>query len=101
MLTDNPCHPGEILREEVILALGISVTEAAARLGVSRVALSRVVNEKAAISSDLAIRLEQAGVSEAKLWLTLQLNYDLAQARQSGNRMVKALQTDISNVTRI
>lgn len=76
----NPPHPGELLREEVIVELGLSVTEVAERLGMSRVALSRVLNTRAAISPDLAIRLERAGVSTAKAWLTMQLNYDLAQA---------------------
>src|SRR5690625_5744747 len=55
----NPPHPGELLREDVIDELGLSVTEAARRLGLSRVALSRVINGKAAISTDLASRLEQ------------------------------------------
>ena len=56
-----PPHPGEILREDVIAPLGLSVTEAADRLAMSRVALSRVLNCKAGISPDLAVRLERAG----------------------------------------
>ncbi|GGN32393.1 MULTISPECIES: HigA family addiction module antitoxin [Marinomonas] len=78
----NPPHPGELLREDVINELGLSVTETAHRLGMSRVALSRVLNGRASISPDLAIRLEIAGVSTAKAWLAMQINYDLAQARQ-------------------
>jgi len=78
----NPSHPGEILREEVIDVLGLSVTEAARRLGMSRVALSRVLNGKAGISPDLAIRLERAGVATARAWLQMQANYDLWQAMQ-------------------
>lgn len=78
----NPPHPGELLREDVIAALGLSVTDAAERLGMSRVALSRVVNCRAAISPDLAIRLEMAGVSSARAWLAMQTNYDLWQALQ-------------------
>lgn len=54
----NAPHPGELLRDEVISALSLSVTEAADRLAISRVALSRVLNGKAAISPDLAVRLE-------------------------------------------
>jgi addiction module HigA family antidote len=77
-----PTHPGEVLREDVIAELGLSIKEAAQRLGMSRTALSRVLNCRAAVSADLALRLEQAGVSTADMWLTLQLNYDLAQARQ-------------------
>jgi addiction module HigA family antidote len=75
-----PVHPGELLREEVIAALRLSVTEAAERLGMSRVALSRVLNGRAGVSPDLALRLERAGVSTARAWLAMQSNYDLAQA---------------------
>jgi len=57
MTMHNPPHPGEVLRDEVISALEMSVTEAARRLAMSRVALSRVLNGKAAISPDLAVRL--------------------------------------------
>jgi len=78
----NPPHPGEILREDVLAELDLSVTEAARRLGMSRVALSRVLNGKAAVSSDLALRLERAGISTARAWLSMQMNYDLTQARE-------------------
>ena len=77
----NPSHPGELLREDVIVELGLSVTEVASRLCMSRVALSRVLNCKAGISPDLAIRLELAGLSTARAWLALQAQYDLAQIR--------------------
>ncbi|MBF1996247.1 HigA family addiction module antitoxin [Serratia symbiotica] len=77
-----PPHPGELLREDVINALGLSVTQVAEHLGMSRVSLSRVINGHAAVSSDLALRLEMAGISTARAWLAMQLNYDLAQARQ-------------------
>ncbi len=77
----HPPHPGELLREDVIGELGLSVTEAAHRLAMSRAALSRVLNARAAISPDLAIRLEQAGVSTAQAWLGMQANYDLWFAR--------------------
>jgi addiction module HigA family antidote len=87
----NPAHPGEILREEVIDALGLSVTEAARRLGMSRVALSRVLNGKAGISPDLAIRLERAGVATARAWLQMQANYDLWQAMQHEQPPVRPL----------
>lgn len=76
----NPPHPGLMLRADVLEPLGLGVTEAAQKLGMSRVALSRVVNGRAAISPDLAIRLEQAGVSTARFWMGLQSNYDLAMA---------------------
>jgi len=86
----NPAHPGEILREDVIKGLNLSVSEAAQKLGMSRVALSRVVNCRAAVSTDLAIRLELAGVSTARAWLAMQLNYDLSQARKASTPKVEA-----------
>lgn len=76
----SPPHPGEVLREDVIAPLGLSVTDAAERLAMSRVALSRVLNGKAGISPDLAIRLEQAGASTAQAWIAMQANYDLWRA---------------------
>jgi len=88
----NPPHPGELLREDVIGELGLSVKEAAERLGMSREALSRVLNSRAAISPDLALRLEKAGVSTARAWLAMQINYDLAQARQHPMPPILALQ---------
>lgn len=75
----NPPHPGSLLRVDVIDELSLSVTEVAERLGMSRVALSRVLNGRAPISPDLAIRLEMAGVSTARAWLAMECNYDLAR----------------------
>jgi addiction module HigA family antidote len=91
MTLKNPTHPGEVLREDVIAALGLSVKEAAERLGMSRVALSRVLNCRAAVSPALALRLEKAGVSTADTWLRLQLAHDLAQARQRPQPAIRAL----------
>lgn len=88
----NPPHPGEILKEDVIVPLGLSVTEAAERLAMSRVAFSRVLNCRAGISPDLAVRLEQAGVSTARAWLAMQANYDLWQAMQHKQPPVRRLQ---------
>lgn len=93
----NPPHPGELLREDVITSLDLSVTEAADRLGMSRVALSRVLNGRAAISPDLALRLEMAGVSTARAWLAMQVNYDLAQAKLHPQPTIRALQTEVAN----
>ena len=81
MTLRNPSHPGVILRHDVLEPLGMSVTEAAAHLHMSRIALSRVLNGRAAISARLALRLERAGASTADFWLALQRQYDLAQAR--------------------
>ncbi len=73
MMKNHP-HPGELLREDVLLPLGIEVTDAATRLGMSRTTLSRVLHGHAGISPDLAVRLERAGVSTARFWMTLQSN---------------------------
>ncbi|SUA50179.1 Uncharacterized HTH-type transcriptional regulator YddM [Oligella ureolytica] len=94
----NPPHPGELLREDVIAELGLTVTEAAERLSMSRVALSRVLNCKAGISPDLAIRLERAGVSTARAWLAMQTNYDLAQAMKRPQPSVQTLFAEESPV---
>ena len=76
----NPPQPGTFLNETVIKPLGLGVTEAAQRLGMSRTALSRVLNGRAGISPDLAVQLERAGQSKARFWVNLQANYDLWQA---------------------
>jgi addiction module HigA family antidote len=78
----NPPHPGEILKEEVLEPPGLGVTDAAQRLGVARTTLSRVINEHAGISPDLAIRLEAAGVGSARVWLDMQTQYEHWQALQ-------------------
>lgn len=87
----NPPHPGQLLYEDVIQPLGLSVKETADKLGMSRVALSRVLHGNASISTDLAIRLELAGVSTAKAWLAMQTNYNLAQARKNQQPVVQPL----------
>lgn len=82
----NPPHPGLTLRDDVLPALGLSVTQAAEQLGVSRVALSRVLNGRAAISPDMALRIEAwLGVERggnARVWLAEQSSYDVWQAEQ-------------------
>ena len=87
----HPPHPGELLREDVLAELGLPVKEAAQRLGISRVTLSRVLHGHAAISPSLALRLERAGVGTARAWLAMQANYDLAHARQQEQPPVRAL----------
>ena len=75
----NPPHPGLTIRDDVLPELGLGVTEAAKQLGVSRVALSRVINGRAAISADMAIRLAQWLGGNAETWLRVQAQYDLWQ----------------------
>lgn len=78
----NPPHPGRSVRENCLEPLSLSVTEAAEVLGVARHTLSRVLNGHAAISPDMAIRLEKAGWSNADFWLRRQTSYDLWKARE-------------------
>lgn len=91
MMHNHP-HPGELLREDVLAPLGIEVTDAARRLGMSRTSLSRVLHGHAGISPDLAVRLERAGVSTARFWMTLQANYELSLAEQREQPPVIPLQ---------
>src|SRR3546814_8972777 len=93
MIKDHP-HPGEVLREDVLEPLGLSVTEAAKRLSLSRVTLSRVLHGRAGISPDLAIRLERAGVSTARFWLGLQAGYGLSRALEREQPSVMALRSE-------
>jgi antitoxin HigA-1 len=79
----NPPHPGEVLRDGVFSNSGITVTEFAKRLGVTRVALSRVLNGKAAISADMAVRLAAALGGSAESWLHMQASCDLWHSRKA------------------
>ena len=82
MAMHNPPHPRGIVRRQCLEALDLSVTEAAKGLGVTRQALSDLINGKAGISIDMAIRLSKAFGSSPETWLGLQMAYDLWQARE-------------------
>jgi addiction module HigA family antidote len=84
----NPPHPGEVLRDGVFADRGETVTSFARRLGVSRVALSRVLNGQAALSAEMALRLAAALGGTAESWLYMQASYDLWQARKAIGRQV-------------
>jgi antitoxin HigA-1 len=77
----NPPHPGGIVRRQCLGPLGLSVTEAAKALRVTRQALSELVNEKTGVSLEMAIRLSKAFGSSPETWLGMQMAYDLSQAR--------------------
>ena len=83
----NPVHPGRIVRHDCLEPFGLSVTEGAKVLGVTRQALNNVVNGKAAISPEMAIRLAKAFGSTAETWLRMQLAYDLAAARKDESKI--------------
>lgn len=74
----NPAHPGEVLRE--YLPEDVTVTEAAERLGITRQALSALLNGRAGVSAEMALRLSQALGTSAEMWLSMQVAYDLWQA---------------------
>jgi antitoxin HigA-1 len=83
----NPAHPGEIVREECLKPLGLSVTAAADALGVTRKALSDLLNGHTGVSPDMAIRLEKVFGSTADTWLGMQMQYDLWEARQRSDNI--------------
>ncbi len=78
----NPAHPGEIIRKLCIEPLGLTVTEAAKALGVTRKALSELINCRAGVSVEMALRLAKAFDTSAESWLGMQQQYDLALARK-------------------
>jgi addiction module HigA family antidote len=78
----NPPHPGEVIREDIVKALGLTIARAAEILGVRRATLSDVMRAKAAVSSEMALRLEKAFGVSMDLLLKMQAGYDAAQARQ-------------------
>ena len=81
----QPIHPGCILREDYLKPLAVSVTDMASKLGVSRKTISKIINEKGAVTPDMALRLSRAFGTTPQLWLNLQRNYDLWQAEHSTN----------------
>ena len=86
----NPPHPGEVLRE---LLADISVSDTARRLGVTRVALSRVLNGSAGVSADMDLRLSKALGTTPGSWYTMQANYDMSQAKRHFRAKVRRIPT--------
>ena len=84
---NKPPHPGRIVRQECIKPLGVTVTEAAAHLGVTRQSLNNILNGKSGISPEMAIRLSKAFGSLAEVWLGLQMEYDLAEAEKTAGKI--------------
>ena len=85
----NPAHPGEVLREWI--PEGMTVTEAAEQLGISRVTLSKILNGKAGVTADMALRLAAWLGTSANVWIDMQTAWDLWQAEQRGLPDVKPL----------
>ena len=88
----NPPHPGEILKEDYLAPLELTITETASALGVTRQALSALVNGRGGVSPEMAIRLSKAFNTSPQLWLNLQQQFDLWQAQQKADEIhVKTL----------
>jgi addiction module HigA family antidote len=88
MTMKNPPHPGLTVRHDCLAPLRLTVTAGAKALGVTRPALNNLVNGKSGISPEMAIRLAEAFGSSAETWLGMQLDYDLAQTRKNGRKIV-------------
>lgn len=89
----NPAHPGEVLRELYLAPLGVTITQLAEALGVTRKHISAIVNGRAPVTPEMAVRLAQAFATEAELWVNMQAQYDLWQVRRRARPRVKALVT--------
>ena len=87
-----PVHPGEVLREEFLLPLGISAPAAARAMQVPRTRIERLAREETAVTADTALRLEKAFGSSAEFWMNLQRDYDLRMARRAGVSHAEAIQ---------
>ena len=87
MTMKTPPHPGETVRYDCLEPLGLTVTEGAKVLGVTRQALNNLVNGKSGISPEMAIRLSKAFGSSPETWLGMQIDYDLAKVRQHEDRI--------------
>lgn len=83
----SPSHPGELIREEVLRPLGLTVTAAAAALGVGRAALSAVLNGRVSLSPEMALRTEKAFGISMELLLKMQLQHDIAETRRVAGRL--------------
>lgn len=87
----NPAHPGELVKERLGL---LSISAAAEHLGISRVTLSRLINGKAGVSAEMALRLAEAFGTSPELWLKLQMNYDLWHASRKRRRKIAPIKTE-------
>lgn len=89
----NPSHPGEVLREDYLHPMKISITDFAQQIGVSRKVLSDIINEKAGISALMSLRLSKALNKSPQFWLTMQMNYDLYHAKKRSLKSIKAVRS--------
>lgn len=99
MAMHNPAHPGEVIRETCLQPFGLTVTEAADGLGVTRKALSDLLNGHSGVSPEMALRLEKVGWGTAAMWLKLQMQRNLWEVqRRAGKIKVKRRLADLETV---
>lgn len=98
-MTRKPTHPGELIKEEYMKALRLTVTSLADRLGVSRKTLSTIVNERAAVTPDMALRLSRAFSTSPELWLNMQKSYDLWTAEHEDTGWTEVVPIQELNVS--
>lgn len=91
MTMHNPPHPGRVVRQGCIEPLGLTMTDAAKALGVTRQTLDRLVNQRCGLSPEMALRIEAAFGGDAETWLAMQTAYDLAQVRQRKDAITASL----------
>jgi addiction module HigA family antidote len=84
----NPAHPGELVRHDCLDPLGLSITDAAKALNVTRQTLNNLVNKKSGISPEMAVRLSKVFNGSPEFWMRVQLQYDLAQIEREAARIV-------------
>ena len=87
----KPAHPGEVLKELWLEPLGLTLTEAAKRLGVTRKTVSKIINERGSVTSEMALRLEIVFGTSAQSWMNMQTAYDLWQASALRKTLLKSL----------
>jgi len=96
MIMHKPHHPGMVVREVLIEGTGLTITEASQHLGVTRTTLSRLINGKAAISPEMAVRLAKLMNTSIEMWINLQAQYDIYLASQSANDIVVTPLDDVA-----
>jgi addiction module HigA family antidote len=95
----KPVHPGAILREDVLKEMDLTITKAAAGLEISRKQLSEITNENAAITAEMALRLEQGFGVNAEFWLDMQKKYDLWKAESNGKIRIRRIKKSTLRLT--
>ncbi|MCG7853151.1 MAG: HigA family addiction module antitoxin [Methanosarcinaceae archaeon] len=97
----KPTHPGVVLREDVLVPLGLTVTEAAKDLGITRKTLSEFINEKSSLSPDMAVRISKATNTTSESWMKMQIKLDLWKAENRKTKVIPFPKLDSENLNLI